>query len=54
MRNNRLRSIRERTFRNLRGNIAIIDMDGKLEEMGKIKISNRYSNSEQPSEKLGL
>lgn len=28
MRNNRLRTIKERTFRNLRGNIAILDVDG--------------------------
>lgn len=29
MRNNHLRTIKERTFRNLRGNIAILDVDGK-------------------------
>lgn len=29
MRNNQLRSIKERTFRNVRGNIAILDVDGK-------------------------
>jgi len=29
MRNNQLRTIKERTFRNLRGNIAILDVDGK-------------------------
>lgn len=28
MRNNQLRTIKERTFRNLRGNIAILDVDG--------------------------
>ena len=28
IRNNRLKTMHERTFRNLRGNIAILDIDG--------------------------
>lgn len=34
MRNNHLRTIKERTFRNLRGNIAILDVDGKWMRSG--------------------
>jgi len=38
MRNNQLRTIKERTFRNLRGNIAILDVDGKQKTIFKITI----------------